>query len=368
MKFYILFISVILFFSCQEQASSSRDASIERVAENIQTKTPTISEASATVKSDVMQPKAKAVNTNAANEKATEMKIEETSSAQQQADINKIIENATATKPIAVPKGTSKPAIKKATNPVVKKENPVVAKKEQPKPIAIETTQPTATSKPAPPKETKISHASFDSYLKKYVSASGSVNYNGMKADYQPLKIYLNELAKSTPKPDWSRNEKLAYWINAYNAFTIDLILSNYPLSKITDLDGGSPWKVSRIELEGKKYSLDQIENKIIRPQFKEPRIHFAVNCAAKSCPTLMNGAFLPSKLSSQLERQTKKFINNSVFNKISEGSAKVSKIFEWYGEDFGNLKNYLNKYINQKIADDTKIEFIEYDWSLNGK
>ncbi len=366
MKFYALFISTILLFSCQDQASSNKDISTKKVAEIIQTKTPTIPEASATAKSDV--PQAKAINANAATEKATEMKTEKPPSAQEQAGIDKIIENATATKPIAIPKGAPKPSVKEASKPVVKTEKPVVAKTEQSKPIAIETTQPTATSKPAPQKETKISHAAFDSYLKKYVSGTGMVNYGGMKSDYQPLKNYLNKLAESTPKSDWSRNEKLAYWINAYNAYTIDLILSNYPVSKITDLDGGSPWKVSRIELEGKKYSLDQIENQIIRPQFNEPRIHFAVNCAAKSCPTLMNGAFLPSKLSRQLESQTKMFINNSAFNNITEGSAKVSKIFEWYGEDFGDLRNYLNKYSNQQIAKGTKIEFNEYDWSLNDK
>lgn len=369
MRFHFFFMATMIFFSCQESQSATSNSANTTAAENKETSMPKTVEAKTEKVQDLKSsPQAKATAKVALSDKSSKIKIEQTPSATQQADINKIIQNATATKPIAIPKGTAKPQPKKEAQTVEKKKTQVVSKKETTKRIAIEATQPTATSKAAPQQETKISHASFDNYLKKYVSRSGSVDYSSMKSDYQPLKDYLGELAKSTPKSDWSRDEKLAYWINAYNAFTIDLILSNYPVSKITDLDGGSPWKVSRIELEEKKYSLDQIENKIIRPQFQEPRIHFAVNCAAKSCPTLMNGAFLPSKLSSQLEQQTKKFINNSSFNKISEDSVEVSKIFEWYSEDFGNLKAFLNKYSTQKIADETKIEFIDYDWSLNGK
>ena len=365
MRFFLFIILIMILSSCQENQSANASTISKNTVETLAPNTPAIAEATSTDNSEIH--KAKASNKSDV-EKAPKVEVKKITAEMQQADINKIIENATATKPIATPKGTPKPPVKKAPEQVIKEQPEVVIKKQEEKPIVIEKTQPTITTKPAPQKATKISHTSFDNYLKKYVSASGNVNYGGMKTDYQPLKTYLKELAKSTPKSDWSRNEKLAYWINAYNAFTIDLILSNYPVSKITDLDGGSPWKVNRIELEGKKYSLDQIENKIIRPQFKEPRIHFAVNCAAKSCPTLMNGAFLPSKLDNQLEKQTKKFINNPSFNTISEGGAKVSKIFEWYGEDFGNLIEYLNKYSTQKISPNSKVEFEEYNWALNGK
>ncbi len=266
-------------------------------------------------------------------------------------EVEAIINNAVNSQPKATPKGDNSKVNSPTptTSVVATKPNPAPKKEE--KPVI-----------------TKPNHKNFGALLKKYVSASGDVNYKGLKADYESLKNYLSELAKETPKSDWSRNEKLAYWINAYNAFTIDLILNNYPVSKITDLDGGSPWKVSRIDLEGKKYSLDQIENKIIRPQFKDARIHFAVNCAAKSCPTLLNDAFYPNTLNSQLESQTKKFINNPAFNKIENGAFEVSKIFEWYAEDFGDLISYLNKYSNVQIDDSAKAAFKEYDWSLNGQ
>ena len=142
--------------------------------------------------------------------------------------------------------------------------------------------------------------------------------------------------------------------------------MNNYPIAKITDLDGGKPWDRKWIKLGTKTYSLNNIENDIIRPQFKEPRIHFAVNCAAKSCPTLMNKAWLPNSLESDFTKMTKAFINNSTFNEISSGGATVSKIFEWYGEDFGDVKAFINRYANTKVNGD--IKFKDYDWSLNGK
>jgi len=378
MKFHLFFLFLIVLFSCQDNQSTANETTIEATKEMVESATSEIAEAvTETANGEMQESGAKTMAENKIAEEASKMKVEDAPKEKTQANINKIIEKAAATKPVAVPKGTSKPSTKEIaqSNEIQDTKTTV---KETTKSKVVEATKPAAAPKPAPAtaavpksapkKAAKISHTSFDSYLKKYVSGNGNVNYSGMKGDRQPLNDYMAELAKSTPKSDWSRNEKLAYWINAYNAFTIDLILSNYPVSKITDLDGGSPWKVSRITLEGKKYSLDQIENKIIRPQFKDGRIHFAVNCAAKSCPTLLNGAFLPSKLSSQLEKQTKKFVNNSAYNSISEGSATVSKIFKWYAEDFGDLKTFLNKYSTQKIGADTNIEYNEYDWSLNGK
>lgn len=211
-----------------------------------------------------------------------------------------------------------------------------------------------------------VDHKAFDALLRKHVSSSGSVNYAGFKSDVSKLDAYIANLAANPVQDSWSRNDKLAYWINAYNANTIKLIVNNYPVSKITDLEGGKPWDKKWIKLGSKTYSLNNIENDIIRPQFKEPRIHFAVNCAAKSCPTLMNKAWLPNNLESDFAKMTKAFVNNSSYNEISSGGATVSKIFEWYGEDFGDVKAFINKYSNTKINGDLK--FKEYDWSLNGK
>ena len=215
--------------------------------------------------------------------------------------------------------------------------------------------------------EITFSNDGFDNLLKKYVTASGEVNYKGFKKDELTLDNYLKSLAAKTPDKTWSKDASLAYWINAYNAFTIKLILKNYPLKSIIDLDAGKPWDVAWIELGGKKYSLNNIENDIIRPQYKDPRIHFAVNCAAKSCPPMNNTAFTEANINALLDSRTKNFINSSA-NEISTASIKISKIFDWYKDDFSNVITFLNKYSNTKINSGAKIEYKNYDWSLNGK
>ncbi len=216
---------------------------------------------------------------------------------------------------------------------------------------------------PAPP---AFSHSPFDALLKKHVSSTGKVNYKGLKNDESKLNAYLNQLEGTPIGKDWGKNKKMAYWINAYNAYTIKLILNNYPIASITKLHGGKPWDVKWIKLDGRTLSLNNIENDILRPTYKDARIHFAVNCAAKSCPPLLNQAWTADNLNSNFEKQAKAFINNSKYNSISGDNAAVSKIFEWYAEDFGDLKNYLNKYASSKIAPSTQIKYKEYDWTLN--
>ena len=211
-------------------------------------------------------------------------------------------------------------------------------------------------------------HEAFDQLLEKYVNDQGKVNYQGFKADLHKLDSYLLELKSNHPQSDWPRSQQLAYWINAYNAFTIKLILDNYPVGSITEIDGGKPWDKKWIKLGDQAYSLNQIENEIIRPQFNEPRIHFAVNCAARSCPPLANQAFDEDNLESLLDSQTKSFINNPAFNKLSSSSVSVSKIFEWYAADFNNLISFLNKYSKTTISPSAKISFQEYDWKLNNQ
>ena len=220
-----------------------------------------------------------------------------------------------------------------------------------------------ATEKKVMPDE-----AAWDELLSKYVSADGKVNYQGLKGEEGKLDSYLEQLASNPVSEEWSRAEQMAYWINAYNAYTIKLILDNYPLKSIMDLDGGKPWDRKWINLDGKTLSLNDIEHVIIRPKFKDPRIHFAVNCAAKSCPPIPNQAFTAENLDKLLDERTKSFINNENYNEISDGQVKVSSIFDWYGEDFGNLTAYLNKYSNTKISEDAEVGFLEYDWALNQK
>ncbi len=212
-----------------------------------------------------------------------------------------------------------------------------------------------------------LDHKLFDTFLRKYVSSAGDVNYKMMKSHQIELESYINLLQNNFLDNNWTRNEKLAYWINAYNAFTLKLILDNYPIASITDIAGGKPWDKKWIALGGKVYSLNQIENDIIRPQFKEPRIHFAVNCAAQSCPKLGNFAYTASNLNNKLTSQTKAFINSSE-NEINTEHLKISKIFEWYKSDFGELISFFNTYSTTKINANASIEYNEYNWSLNGK
>ncbi len=237
-----------------------------------------------------------------------------------------------------------------------------VAKEEKSMP---EPTKEVMEKKVTKPVVTGPNHGNFDAILRKYVASNGDVNYAGIKADQAALKSYLGEL-EAADISTMSRKEKLAFWINAYNAYTIKLITDNYPLGSITDLEGGKPWDKKWIKLNGKTLSLNNIENDIIRPQFNEPRIHFAVNCAAKSCPPLLNRAWTAKNMEANFEKQTKAFVNSSSFNQIGGSSATVSKIFEWYAVDFGDLITFLNKYSSTKLDAGASISYKDYNWSLN--
>ena len=212
-----------------------------------------------------------------------------------------------------------------------------------------------------------INHNKYDVLLQKYVSENGEVDYIHFKNADNDLADYVSYLASREPKNNCTKNEKLAYWINLYNAATLQLLLQNYPLKSINLLDKGKTWDVKRIKIGNKMYSLNDIENGIIRKGFKEPRIHFALNCGAKSCPPLYNHAFVAEKLNTQLDNRTKNFINNPSFNQIEKNKLSISKIFDWYGKDFGNIKNFINKYSTVKTTINTP-NFNEYNWDLNQK
>ena len=208
-------------------------------------------------------------------------------------------------------------------------------------------------------------HQLFNNLLQKYVTSAGSVNYSGLKQDEKSLNRYLNELSKSKPDNSSNRNGTLAYWINAYNAFTLKLILDNYPLKSITELNSGKPWDVQWIALGNKKYSLNNIENDIIRSVYKDARIHFALNCAAISCPPLLNKAFTSNNIEELLDTQTRNFINSQA-NDLSSTKIKLSKVFEWYKKDFGDVTIFINKYSKTKINSNALISYKEYNWNLN--
>ena len=211
-----------------------------------------------------------------------------------------------------------------------------------------------------------VDHAGFDALLRQHVDARGNVDYAGLQADRPALDAYLAALADADPGA-LSRDEQLAYYINAYNAATLRLIVDNYPLASITELDGGKPWDVERVDLGGTTYSLNEIENDIIRPRFSEPRIHFAVNCAAASCPPLRDGAFTADALDAQLDEQTRAFLTSPTYTTVAGGVATVSKIFDWYGADFDSVAGFIADYRDDVTAS-TAIAFREYDWSLNAQ
>ena len=210
-------------------------------------------------------------------------------------------------------------------------------------------------------------HGPFNALLQRFVDASGNVDYAGFKAAHPKLKAYLKSLDSNPPEDAWRREDGLAYWINAYNAATLDLILDNYPLSSIKDLDGGNPWDVKRVRLGGQVYSLNGIENDVIRPRYGDARIHFAVNCAAASCPPLRNEAYTGDRLEEQLGEQTRAFLNDDGFTEVDGDAVTVSSIFDWYGEDFGDVARYIGKYRDDVDAG-AEVSFSDYDWSLNAQ
>ena len=211
-------------------------------------------------------------------------------------------------------------------------------------------------------------YAKLSTLLSSYVTYGGKVNYASIKANKSQLEDITKEFESNFPGTGWSSAQKLTYWINAYNVYTIKLIVDNYPTSSITNITA-KPWHKSFIKLNGKTYSLNQIENDIIRKQFNEPRIHFALNCASKSCPVLLNMAYTPSTVYAKMTSQTKRFLNDSSKNTYGDKEVQISQIFDWYGADFNKggktIFDFMNKYRTEQL-DKQKITYQEYSWDLN--
>ena len=209
-------------------------------------------------------------------------------------------------------------------------------------------------------------HSVFNNLLQKHVSAGGNVNYNGFKSDRTALRNYITSLGENTPNETWKKEDKLAYWINAYNALTIDLILRNPGTKSIKDID--DPWDQAFWKLGDKYYDLNKIEHGILR-KMNEPRIHFAIVCASVSCPKLKNTAFTASDLDTQLTNATKEFLSDSSKNNLSAGKLELSKIFKWFAKDFKqtqSLIDFLNKYSDIEISQNASIRYKDYNWKLN--
>ncbi|WP_159949013.1 DUF547 domain-containing protein [Polaribacter septentrionalilitoris] len=213
----------------------------------------------------------------------------------------------------------------------------------------------------------------FNDLLQNHVTDNGIVDYKSFKADQSKLENYISYLEKTSPDNSWSANKQKAFWINAYNAYTIKLILDNYPLKSIMDIKqkGKTAWKIPFAKVGGKTYTLDHIEHEILRKKLFDPKIHVGVNCASGSCPKLGNIAFTEDNVETELTKLMKAFVNDPTRNKIDKKKVQISEIFNWFKDDFtknGSVIDYLNTYSNTEIKSNAKISYKKYDWSLNGK
>lgn len=214
------------------------------------------------------------------------------------------------------------------------------------------------------------------------------VDYNGFKSDKAQLDAVLNEWSALSPA-EFSKmdtNQQKAFLINAYNGFTVSLILSKYPdLKSIKDLGSvfSSPWKKEFFTLLGASHNLDWIENSQLRAKYKDPRIHTAINCASIGCPALLDEAYVPNKLDRQLDEGMQRFLQDHTRNFMKNGELHVSPIFKWFGDDFAkghqgfnSIQDVFAKYATalgsnpQDVAaiksKKVPVEFEDYDWSLN--
>lgn len=201
-----------------------------------------------------------------------------------------------------------------------------------------------------------------DAFFKKYVK-NGRVNYSAIKSgdDLQPI---IESIQKS---PIESSNE-FAYLINAYNLLVIDKVISSYPIG--SPMEKPSFFEEKKSILNGKKVSLNELENEIIRKKFKDPRVHFVLVCAGLGCPPITNFAYLPKKLEQQMNQQTKLALNNNNFVYEKDGTTYLSEIFNWYSSDFGKnnpeIIDFINRYKSTPFPKENKIRHYPYDWTLN--
>jgi Protein of unknown function, DUF547 len=223
-------------------------------------------------------------------------------------------------------------------------------------------------------------HSRYARLLKRYVSSEG-VNYRGLKADPADLRAYLEEAAqvKEDDFKAWSRTEQLAFLINLYNAATLKLVVDHYPVASIRRIGGlfTSPWELEVVPLWGGVHSLDWLEHKVIRPRYSEPRVHFALVCAARGCPPLRTEPYLAARLDGQLDGQARTFLKQRNKNRLDAPTRTLylSPIFDWYGDDFiAHAKTlpafvlpYFSKADAALLADPKlRVVFTKYDWSLN--
>ncbi|RDV36991.1 DUF547 domain-containing protein [Bradymonadaceae bacterium TMQ3] len=224
-------------------------------------------------------------------------------------------------------------------------------------------------------------HSALDALLSEHVNAeAGHVDYQGIREERADLDAYLSALARADATA-LNEDEQLAMLINAYNACTLRLIVDNLPIDSIRDIN--DPWGEPRCEVAGYMLSLDAIEHGLIRPLYEDPRIHFAVNCAARSCPHLAESAYTGAEIDAQLDARTRATLSDTKFARIEGDTLYLTKIMDWYGGDFtnpayrgstGERADYVEIYTSEAIrarlqdenAPEVDVVFMDYDWALN--
>lgn len=249
-----------------------------------------------------------------------------------------------------------------------------------------------ATLTPVVAQTTADPEAAYDTVLKRYVVVSSDginrvdyARWHKSAEDRKALDAYVTQLSARQPSK-MPRNDAFAYWGNLYNAVTLKVILDRFPVASIRDIkSSGSwldfksytgPWREQRVTVEGKKLSLDNIEHDIMRPTFKDPRVHYVVNCASFGCPNLMDRAWRAATLEADLDAAARAFINHPrAVTVLPSGGLKVSSIYKWFIADFGgddagviaHLKTYAEPALAAKLTPATRVVEDGYDWALNG-
>lgn len=261
------------------------------------------------------------------------------------------------------------------TSPIVEKKAPYkieVSKKETAVPMDKEVVRieeewgnEATVENPAPADYSGV----YGQLLSSNVSTDGRVNYKGLLASKTDIAYAISYFQKNAPTSSWSKNKTMAYWINAYNLFTLKLIVDHYPVKSILDISNGKPWDDKFIEIGGKKLSLNDIENNILRKDYSDPRIHFAINCASISCPKLLNKPYTESNLNALLDAQAKRYLMDPKQNSLSKEKLEIAEIFNWFKEDFkvvGGVTAFIEKQTGMDISEKATITYKKYNWNLN--
>jgi hypothetical protein len=231
-----------------------------------------------------------------------------------------------------------------------------------------------------------IDHSDWQQFLTNHVSEDSNrtvrVGYGSVSAlDHEMLNAYIKALSAKTIS-NYPRHEQLAFWINLYNALTVKVILDHYPVQSIKQIDispgwfSSGPWGKKLVLVEGKDLSLDDIEHRILRPIWKDPRIHYAVNCASVGCPDLRQRAYSGAEIEAELTQAAKRYVNHERGVVVVNNEVRVSSIYDWFEADFGGSEMAVLDHIRRYAGDDLKIELenitdisgYHYDWALNDR